>query len=98
MSNSSLSINNDSDTPPNPLTPPPSPLSPNEQSISCAQLPDTESSDESHENYAKPENDDDSQKSTAAAPDGETVRDIFGSSFHFSFDFLRNLFINFLHR
>lgn len=79
MSNSSLSINNDSDTPPNPLTPPPSPHSPNEEPISCAPLSETENSEKSHEETeVKPENADDSNEidSTAAAPDGENVRAI----------------------
>lgn len=84
MSNSSLSINNDSDTPPNPLTPPPSPLSPNEEPITRAPLTETENSEESHENDVKPENDDDdSQTNTAAAPDGENVRRI--PDFYFIF-------------
>lgn len=46
MSNSSLSenisINNDTDTPPNPLTPPPSPLSPNEKPIARAEVTETQ--------------------------------------------------------
>lgn len=75
MSNSSLSINNDSDTPPNPLTPPPSPLSPNEEPISCAQSSETENSEKSQEeSVVKPENVDNSEiNNTAAAPDGENV-------------------------
>lgn len=72
MSNSSLSINNDLDTPPNPLTPPPSPLSPNEKPITRAQLSDSESPEESQENGDEPDNDD-SQNTVAAAPDGENV-------------------------
>lgn len=76
MSNSSLSINNDSDTPPNPLTPPPSPLSSDEKPMSRAQLSETDSADESHENGVKIENDDSQKNTAAAAPDGENVRDL----------------------
>lgn len=88
MSNSSLSINNDSDTPPNPLTPPPSPLSTNEEPISRAQLSETENSQKSlEENDAKPEIVDDSEindtaaAAEAAAPDGENVSAISAVDF-----------------
>lgn len=75
MSNSSLSINNDSDTPSNPSTPPSSTLSPNEEPTSCAQLTETENLEKSpEENAVKPEHIDDSEiDGTAAAPDGENV-------------------------
>lgn len=50
MSNSSLSentsINNDTDTPPNPLTPPPSPVSPNEKPIARLEATESSTSDE----------------------------------------------------
>lgn len=48
MSNSSLSenvsLNNDPDTPPNPLTPPPSPLSLSEKPIARVEVADSDSS------------------------------------------------------
>lgn len=79
MSNSSLSenisINNDPDTPPNPLTPPPSPQSPNEKPITPLEM--NNSSNESCPNENENENDIDNETQNGPkniVADGETVR------------------------
>lgn len=78
MSSSSLSenisINNDPDTPPNPLTPPPSPLSPNEKPIARAEAPEDDKplDDSEIENVINPE---------ATVQNGQAVRKFFVPQF-----------------
>lgn len=68
MSNSSLSenvsINNDPDTPPNPLTPPPSPLSPNEKPIARSEAPESDKPTGENLSETKLENETDTQIET----------------------------------
>lgn len=77
MSNSSLSenvsINNDPDTPPNPLTPPPSPLSPNEKPIARSDASDSEKPMDENLIENKIENETDTQIETQ---DGQNVRNM----------------------
>lgn len=68
MSNSSLSenvsINNDPDTPPNPLTPPPSPLSPDEKPITRSEAPECDKPTDENLSETKIENESDTQIET----------------------------------
>lgn len=81
MSNSSLSedvsINNDPDTPPNPLTPPPSPLSPSEKPI--ARVEPSDSDKQVTENAVQ--NEIDTQTIRIDSKDDENVRDIVASNY-----------------
>ncbi|XP_055313901.1 uncharacterized protein LOC129575071 isoform X2 [Sitodiplosis mosellana] len=74
MSNSSLSenvsINNDLDTPMNPLTPPPSPLSPNEKPIARSEAPESDKPTDETSIETKIENETDTQIETQ---DGQKI-------------------------
>lgn len=77
MSNSSLSenvsINNDPDTPPNPLTPPPSPLSPNEKPIARSEAPECDKPTDENLIENNAENETDTQIETQ---DGQNVSNL----------------------
>lgn len=77
MSNSSLSentsINNDTDTPPNPLTPPPSPVSPNEKPIARFEATESSTPDEIN---AETELETETEFETEAKNEIETKTDI----------------------
>lgn len=78
MSNSSLSenvsINNDPDTPPSPLTPPPSPLSPNEKPIARSETIDSDKPIDENLIENKIENETDTQNEIK---DGQNVSKTF---------------------